>query len=94
MKAFASDKAVRLGAEGLVLRAEIDNGGDVNMVVLKCHGVTSSIFFPEEGWSLLCISMHNVVYCKICMCVAKDLHLAFGRWKDSKDSFHGSVSLF
>ena len=38
MKAFASDKTVRLGAEGLVLWAEIHNEGDVNVVVLKCHG--------------------------------------------------------
>ena len=38
MKAFASDKTVRLGAEGLALWAEIHNEGDVNVVVLKCHG--------------------------------------------------------
>ena len=38
MNAFASDKTVRLGAEGLVLWAEIHNEGDVNVVVLKCHG--------------------------------------------------------
>ena len=38
MKAFASDKTVRLGAEGLVLWAEIHNEGDVNVAVLKCHG--------------------------------------------------------
>ena len=38
MKAFASDKTVRLGAEGLVLWAEIRNEGDVNVAVLKCHG--------------------------------------------------------
>ena len=38
MKAFASDKTVRLGAEGLVRWAEIHNKGDVNAVVLKCHG--------------------------------------------------------
>ena len=38
MKAFASDKAVRLGAEGLVQWAEMHNQGDVNVVVLKCHG--------------------------------------------------------
>ena len=38
MKAFASDKTVRLGAEGLVLWAEIHNKVDVNVVVLKCHG--------------------------------------------------------
>ena len=42
MKAFASDKTVRLGAEGLVLwaeiRPEIHNDGDVNVAVLKCHG--------------------------------------------------------
>ena len=37
MKAFASDKAVRLGAEGLVLWAELHNEGEVNVVVLKCH---------------------------------------------------------
>ena len=38
MKAFASDKTVRLGAEGLVLWAEIHNEGDVNVAVSKCHG--------------------------------------------------------
>ena len=32
MKAFASDKTVRLGAGGLVLWAEIHNEGDVNVV--------------------------------------------------------------
>ena len=38
MKAFALDKTVRLGAEGLVLRVEIHNEGDVNVAALKCHG--------------------------------------------------------
>ena len=38
MKALASDKTVGLGAEGLVLLAEIQNEGDVNVAVLKCHG--------------------------------------------------------
>ena len=38
MKAVASDKTVRLGAEGLVLCAELHNKVDVNVVVLKCHG--------------------------------------------------------
>ena len=38
MKAFASGKTVRLGAEGLVLWAEVHNNVDVNVVVLKCHG--------------------------------------------------------
>ena len=37
MKAFASDKT-RLGAEELVLWAEIHNEGYVNVVVVKCHG--------------------------------------------------------
>ncbi len=38
MKALVSDRTLGLGAEGLVLLAEIHNGGDVNMAVLKCHG--------------------------------------------------------
>ena len=38
MKAFASDKTARLGAEGLVLWAEIHNEGNVNVAVSKCHG--------------------------------------------------------
>ena len=38
MKAFASDKTVRLGTEGLVLWPEIHKEDDVNVAVLKCHG--------------------------------------------------------
>ena len=38
MKAFASDKTVRLGAEGFVLWAEIHNEGDVN--VCGCFGMS------------------------------------------------------
>ena len=45
MKAFASDKTVIPGAEGLVLWAEIHNEGDVNVVVLKCHGGDLEVIF-------------------------------------------------
>ena len=38
MKVLASDKTVGLGAEGLVLLAEIHNEGDLNVAVLKCRG--------------------------------------------------------
>ena len=38
MNALVSDRTLGLGAEGLLLLAEIHNGGDVNMAVLKCHG--------------------------------------------------------
>ena len=51
MKAFASDKAVRLGAEGLVRWAEIHNEGDVNVAVLKCNdGIIRSKVFLFSNW--------------------------------------------
>ena len=63
MKAFAWDKTVRLGAEGLVLWAEIHNEGDVNVVVLKCHGVdhskSSNFFLPPLMNSVLSSPLHE-----------------------------------
>ena len=63
MKAFASDKAVRLGAEGLVLWAEIHNEGDVNVAVLKCHGgdhsKLGSFSITNTAGLNMCIQLHT-----------------------------------